>query len=71
MSSSATHSQRVRLGVSACLLGQAVRYDGGHKRDLFLTDLPEPVRRLGTGVPRRGGWFRDPAGIHAPRAPQR
>ena len=23
---------RLRLGISACLLGQAVRYDGGHKR---------------------------------------
>jgi len=27
-----------RLGISACLLGQRVRYDGGHKRDRFLTD---------------------------------
>ena len=27
-----------RVGVSACLLGQPVRYDGGHKRDRFLTD---------------------------------
>ncbi len=30
---------RLRLGVSACLLGEAVRYDGGHKRDRFLADL--------------------------------
>jgi uncharacterized protein YbgA (DUF1722 family)/uncharacterized protein YbbK (DUF523 family) len=29
---------RPRLGVSSCLLGQRVRYDGGHKRDRFLTD---------------------------------
>lgn len=28
----------VRIGISACLLGQEVRYDGGHKRDRFLTD---------------------------------
>ena len=28
----------VRIGISACLLGQAVRFDGGHKRDRFLTD---------------------------------
>lgn len=27
------------LGVSACLLGQAVRYDGGHKHDRYVTDL--------------------------------
>jgi uncharacterized protein YbgA (DUF1722 family)/uncharacterized protein YbbK (DUF523 family) len=28
---------KIRLGISACLLGQAVRYDGGHKLDRFLT----------------------------------
>lgn len=28
----------VRVGISACLLGQEVRYDGGHKRDPFLVD---------------------------------
>lgn len=28
---------RPRLGISACLLGQRVRYDGGHKQDFFLT----------------------------------
>jgi len=28
----------IRVGISACLLGEAVRYDGGHKRDAFLTD---------------------------------
>jgi uncharacterized protein YbgA (DUF1722 family)/uncharacterized protein YbbK (DUF523 family) len=27
-----------RLGVSTCLLGERVRYDGGHKRDRFITD---------------------------------
>lgn len=29
---------RLRIGISACLLGQPVRYDGQHKRDAFLTD---------------------------------
>jgi uncharacterized protein YbgA (DUF1722 family)/uncharacterized protein YbbK (DUF523 family) len=29
----------LRLGISRCLLGEAVRFDGGHKRDSFLTDL--------------------------------
>ena len=29
---------RIRIGISACLLGQEVRYNGGHKRDAFLTD---------------------------------
>ena len=28
----------IRVGISACLLGQEVRYDGGHKRDSFLVD---------------------------------
>ena len=52
---------RIRLGVSACLLGESVRYDGGHKRDAFLTDVlgPHvewvavcPEVELGLGVPR-------------------
>jgi uncharacterized protein YbgA (DUF1722 family)/uncharacterized protein YbbK (DUF523 family) len=29
----------IRIGISACLLGQEVRFDGGHKRDSFLTDV--------------------------------
>lgn len=28
----------IKLGVSTCLLGESVRYDGGHKHDHFLTD---------------------------------
>jgi uncharacterized protein YbbK (DUF523 family) len=32
----------VRIGVSACLLGQQVRFDGGHKRDAFLTETLAP-----------------------------
>ena len=27
----------IRVGISSCLLGEAVRFDGGHKRDSFLT----------------------------------
>jgi uncharacterized protein YbgA (DUF1722 family)/uncharacterized protein YbbK (DUF523 family) len=50
-----------RLGISACLLGQQVRYDGGHKRDHFLTEtlgrfvewIPVcPELEVGMGVPR-------------------
>ena len=53
--------EKIRLGVSACLLGDQVRYDGGHKRDAFLTDTLGPfvewVRvcpevEVGLGVPR-------------------
>jgi uncharacterized protein YbgA (DUF1722 family)/uncharacterized protein YbbK (DUF523 family) len=29
---------KIRIGVSACLLGQPVRFDGGHKHDHYLTD---------------------------------
>jgi uncharacterized protein YbgA (DUF1722 family)/uncharacterized protein YbbK (DUF523 family) len=55
------HQDRIRLGVSACLLGQTVRYDGGHKRDSFLTDVLHahvewipvcPEVELGLGIPR-------------------
>lgn len=50
-----------RLGISACLLGEKVRYDGGHKQDHFLTDIfgcfvewfPVcPEVEIGMGVPR-------------------
>jgi uncharacterized protein YbgA (DUF1722 family)/uncharacterized protein YbbK (DUF523 family) len=49
------------VGVSACLLGQEVRYDGGHKRDDFLTTVLAPFVQwvpvcpeveVGLGVPR-------------------
>jgi uncharacterized protein YbgA (DUF1722 family)/uncharacterized protein YbbK (DUF523 family) len=30
---------RPRVGISACLLGERVRYDAGHKRDAFLTEV--------------------------------
>ncbi|MGH8128739.1 MAG: DUF523 and DUF1722 domain-containing protein [Gammaproteobacteria bacterium] len=50
-----------RVGVSSCLLGEAVRFDAGHKRDLFLTDhlahyvefVPRcPEMAIGLGIPR-------------------
>ena len=31
-------TDKIRLGISTCLLGEPVRYDGGHKWDRFLTD---------------------------------
>jgi uncharacterized protein YbgA (DUF1722 family)/uncharacterized protein YbbK (DUF523 family) len=51
----------VRIGVSSCLLGQKVRFDGGHKRDAFLVDtfgqfvewVPVcPEAEIGMGIPR-------------------
>ena len=29
----------VKIGISACLLGEKVRYDGGHKHDRLITDI--------------------------------
>jgi uncharacterized protein YbgA (DUF1722 family)/uncharacterized protein YbbK (DUF523 family) len=34
--------QPVRIGISSCLLGETVRYDGGHKRDAFLAETLGP-----------------------------
>ena len=35
-------TDRLRIGVSACLLGREVRFDGQHKRDAFLVDALGP-----------------------------
>jgi len=52
---------RIKLGISTCLLGKKVRYDGGHKLDHFLTDtfgqyvdyVPVcPEVECGLGTPR-------------------
>jgi uncharacterized protein YbgA (DUF1722 family)/uncharacterized protein YbbK (DUF523 family) len=32
------HDQPAAIGVSSCLLGEMVRYDGGHKRHHYITD---------------------------------
>jgi len=54
-------SDKLRLGVSTCLLGRPVRYNGGHKLDHFLVDMlgPHvefvpvcPEVECGLGVPR-------------------
>jgi uncharacterized protein YbbK (DUF523 family) len=52
---------RPRVGVSSCLLGEEVRFNGGHKRSRFLTDelgpyvdwVPYcPEMEIGLGTPR-------------------
>jgi uncharacterized protein YbgA (DUF1722 family)/uncharacterized protein YbbK (DUF523 family) len=30
--------QKIKIGISSCLLGEKVRYDGGHKLDRYITD---------------------------------
>jgi uncharacterized protein YbbK (DUF523 family) len=51
----------IKVGVSACLLGRKVRYDGQHKRDDWLVDVLGahvewvpvcPEVELGLGTPR-------------------
>ncbi len=51
----------IRIGISSCLLGEAVRFNGGHKRDRYLTEtlgqyfeyVPVcPEVEVGLGVPR-------------------
>src|SRR5271169_6525634 len=51
----------IRVGVSSCLLGEQVRFDGGHKRSDFLVEtlgrfvefVPVcPEMEIGLGVPR-------------------
>ena len=66
--------QRVRLGISSCLLGNAVRWNAGHKLDRFLTNtlgqfvdyVPVcPEVEAGFGVPRES--FRLVGDAEAPR----
>jgi uncharacterized protein YbgA (DUF1722 family)/uncharacterized protein YbbK (DUF523 family) len=58
---SKTASPPIRIGISSCLLGEQVRYDGGHKRDAYLVDtlghylewVPVcPEVEMGLGTPR-------------------
>src|SRR5436309_2508857 len=36
-------SDRPRIGISACLLGEPVRYDAGHKRDAWIVEVLGPT----------------------------
>jgi len=51
----------IRIGISSCLLGEAVRYDGGHRKDAYVTGALSrhvtwvsvcPEMELGLGAPR-------------------
>ena len=53
--------EKIRIGVSTCLLGEAIRYDGGHAYDRYVTEtlgqymefVPVcPEMEAGFGVPR-------------------
>jgi uncharacterized protein YbgA (DUF1722 family)/uncharacterized protein YbbK (DUF523 family) len=52
----------IKVGISACLLGEKVRYNGGHKRSRYLEDVLSeyfdytpicPEMGIGMGVPRK------------------
>lgn len=65
--------EKIRVGVSACLLGEKVRFDSGHKHDRFVTDvLGEhfefvpvcPEVEAGMGIPRESvRLVRAPSGL--------
>jgi uncharacterized protein YbgA (DUF1722 family)/uncharacterized protein YbbK (DUF523 family) len=61
----------LRIGISSCLLGEEVRFDGGHKRDRFLTDVLGPFVEFvpvcpeveaGLGTPREAVHLEDAGG---------
>lgn len=52
---------KIQIGISSCLLGEEVRYDGGHKRNVYVTGTLSqyfdfkaicPEMAIGLGVPR-------------------
>lgn len=52
---------KIQIGISSCLLGEEVRYDGGHKRNIYVTGTLSryfdfkaicPEMAIGLGVPR-------------------
>ncbi|MEL7400053.1 MAG: DUF523 and DUF1722 domain-containing protein [Pseudomonadota bacterium] len=55
-------SSKIPVGISSCLMGQQVRFDGGHKRSRFCTDVLSeyfdylplcPEMAIGMGTPRQ------------------
>lgn len=60
----------IKLGISACLLGEEVRYDGGHKRDDFLIETLGPlIETLGPLVEWVPVCPEVEAGLGVPREP--
>lgn len=47
-------SNKPVIGVSGCLMGQKVRFDGGHKRDRFITDILDEHMEIRTFCPEIG-----------------
>jgi uncharacterized protein YbgA (DUF1722 family)/uncharacterized protein YbbK (DUF523 family) len=55
------NSSKIPIGISACLLGDEVRFNGGHKRDRFLIDVLGDYVRWESVCPEVG------AGLGVPR----
>ncbi|MDB4965161.1 MAG: hypothetical protein JWN44_850 [Myxococcales bacterium] len=78
MSDSTPALQRYRIGVSACLVGAPVRFDGGHKHDDFVEALAGvadlvtvcPEMELGLGTPRESMRLVREDGLITLRAPR-
>ena len=71
-----TTSSKIRLGVSTCLLGEHVRFDGGHKKDAYLTGTLAPFVEwvavcpeveIGLGTPREAIRLLAHSGVSGPR----
>jgi uncharacterized protein YbgA (DUF1722 family)/uncharacterized protein YbbK (DUF523 family) len=67
-----TQQRPIRIGVSSCLLGEQVRFDGGHKRDNFLVNVFGPCVEwvpvcpeveIGLGIPRETVRLERKAGL--------
>lgn len=50
----------VTIGISSCLLGEQVRYDGGHKQDRFVTEQLAPFLRFIPLCPEVGSGMTTP-----------
>ena len=67
--------KQIRIGISSCLLGERVRFDGNHKRDYWITEILSehfrfvpfcPEVAIGLGVPRATIWLQQSArGVRA------
>lgn len=51
---------RLRLGISGCLLGQQVRYNGGHKHSLLCTEVLAPWVEFVDFCPEQAAGFGTP-----------
>lgn len=57
--------QKINIAISSCLLGESVRYNGGHKRSQFCTDSLSPYFNFISICPEVG------IGLSVPREPIR